>query len=144
MTPDASFVLVRVTESTRNVLDSVADDVFDDGLSDELVDGFLAAGQLLVVAVADGVVAGQAQAMIQHHLHRSPELYLDNLGVSPEHRRQGMATALVEDVRRWATELGCDRGPWIVTEPDNDAANALYGALGAVRESAVLYDLGEG
>ena len=45
------------------------------------------------------------------------------------HRRQGIARAMLDEMFAWGRELGCKEA-WLGTELDNDAANALYRAMG--------------
>ena len=130
--------LVRSGPSSLDVLEAVGDDVFDGEIDPILVGAASRAGQLLTVAVEGGVVVGQVQAMVQRHVDGGSQLYIDNLGVSPSHQRRGIARALVEDAVAWSKEFGCEQ-VWIVTEPDNEAANALYSSLGARRSTVMLY-----
>lgn len=140
MQPNNSFDIVRINQTNIDVLDVVADDVFDDEISAELLQAVLDHGQLLLTAIFDDAVVGQLQAMIQHHLDGPPQLYIDNLGVSPLHQRRGIARRLIQEVSLWATELGCQEA-WIVTDLDNHEANALYQSIGAQRSTVALYSL---
>jgi len=59
--------------------------------------------------------------------------YLHELDVRPDHRRQGIGTALVDA----AMELGRVRGStrfWLSTGGHNDVAQALYESLGGDRK----------
>ncbi len=49
--------------------------------------------------------------------------------VSPEHRRQGLATRIVDASLAWAAARGADKA-YLQTMPDNTAALALYARLG--------------
>ncbi|MBT2471377.1 GNAT family N-acetyltransferase [Streptomyces sp. ISL-66] len=49
--------------------------------------------------------------------------------VDPEHRRRGLATAVMAALARRALEEGASAA-WLQVESDNAAARALYGALG--------------
>ncbi|MER6214735.1 GNAT family N-acetyltransferase [Streptomyces sp. NPDC001272] len=49
--------------------------------------------------------------------------------VSPEHRRAGLATAVMTALARRALEEGASAA-WLQVESDNDAAHALYDGLG--------------
>ncbi len=131
---------VRISQGNAHILQVVADDVFDDEIDTTLLDASFRNGQLLVVATHNGSVVGQIQAMIQRHLDGPPQLYIDNLGVSPMHQRRGIARGLVHEATAWSNEFGCEEA-WIVTDLDNDAANALYVALGARQSIVALYSL---
>ena len=142
MEPCDRFDIVRINQRNVGVLDVVADDVFDDEVNDELLHAVLDNGQLLLTAIVEGAVVGQLQAMIQHHLDGAPQLYIDNLGVSPLHQRRGIARRLIQEVSLWANELGCQEA-WIVTDLDNQEANALYRSIGAQRSTVALYSVDE-
>ena len=43
------------------------------------------------------------------HIRRMKTFYVDDLCVSPEHARKGVGTALFNEARRRAKELGCER-----------------------------------
>lgn len=59
--------------------------------------------------------------------------YLQRLAVAPERRRAGIATALVADGLRWLRRWGA-REMLVNTQEGNEAALALYEALGFVRQ----------
>jgi ribosomal protein S18 acetylase RimI-like enzyme len=114
-----------------SVLLDVADDVFDEPLVPQRILAYLAdTTNLMVVAIDGRTVVGQCAAVIHRHPDQATELYIDNLGVAPSHQRQGIARALVARMFEAGRERGCAEA-WVGTEPDNDAANALYRALGA-------------
>ena len=66
----------------------------------------------LFVAVIDGRVCGfvTAERASSAPIFRPrSEVYIDELYIEPEVRRQGLATALVGAVREWADEIGAQR-----------------------------------
>ncbi len=131
--------IVRVTTANIAVLALVDDDIFDGDLEPGRITRFVSdAGHLLIVAIRDSVVIGQVQATVQLHLDNTPQLYIDNLGVSPKHQRQRIASALLKAIVYAGAELGCEQA-WIITETDNHQANALYESIGAEHSTAALY-----
>ena len=67
-------------------------------------------------------------------------MYIYDLAVSAEHRRRGVATALIERLR----ETAARRGVWVVyvqADYGDDPAIALYERLG-VREEVLHFDIG--
>lgn len=60
-----------------------------------------------------------------------PGLWLEDLFVRPEHRRQGCAQALLRALAILARERGCGRFEWAVLDW-NSPAIAFYESLGAV------------
>jgi GNAT superfamily N-acetyltransferase len=59
--------------------------------------------------------------------------------VLESHQRRGIGRSLLEHLAELARERGIDEG-FVLTEPDNDAANGLYAGLGGVRSEAVMWD----
>ncbi|MGD1896542.1 MAG: GNAT family N-acetyltransferase [Phormidesmis sp.] len=60
-----------------------------------------------------------------------PGIYLEDLFVLPDYRRQGIATALLKHLANHAIEQGCGRFEWSVLDWNVDAI-AVYKKLGAV------------
>ena len=60
-----------------------------------------------------------------------PGIYLEDLFVLPEHRRQGIATALLKALASHAVEQGCGRLEWSVLDW-NERAITFYKRIGAV------------
>jgi len=60
-----------------------------------------------------------------------PGLYLEDLFVVPERRRQGHGKALLQALARLARERGCPRFEWSVLDW-NEPARDFYRSLGAV------------
>lgn len=69
--------------------------------------------------------------------HGAPSiLFVYELEVDEAYRRRGVATELMTALRRES------RSPeaFVLTEPDNEAANALYASLGGRRFETVMWD----
>ena len=87
----------------------------------------------LLVAERDGRLVGLATAVpwFPAPIYRaSEEVFLTDLFVDPEARRQGVGRALVEAVRGWAGDRGAKRVRLRVVS-GNAAAEAFWAALGA-------------
>lgn len=133
--------IIRLDPANAAILARVAVDVFDGPIDTDLLAAYLAEpGHLMVLAVADGSVVGQARGMVQRHPDHGPALYIDNLGVTPTLRRRGIATRLLDELTAWGRERGCEDA-WVATEADNDAARATYSRRGADATSVVMFDL---
>lgn len=95
---------------------------------------------IALVAVAAGQVVGGLVAYELDKFERARrELYIYDLAVAEDHRRQGVATALIERVRGIAVQ----RGAWVVyvqADYGDTAAVALYEKLG-VREDVMHFDI---
>lgn len=73
--------------------------------------------------------------------HGDPaQLFVYEVDVAESHRRHGIATALLARLAELARERGIPAG-FVLTEPDNGAANALYrNAGGATSRVTVQWD----
>jgi aminoglycoside 6'-N-acetyltransferase I len=95
----------------------------------------------LVARVDGGAVVGFAEATIRHDYvngtSSSPVVFLEGIFVAPDHRRQGVAAALVDAVARWGQEQGC-------TEFASDAlidnldSHAFHRAIGFTEQERVV------
>lgn len=139
----------RLLPGDEPLLGSVAPDVFDGPIDPVRLKACLAqSGHLLFVAFDDGRDVAQAAGMIHHHADRSPELYVDNVGVSLAWQRRGIANRLMDALFAAGRAAGCEEA-WLGTESDNLPARALYDRrrepVGPV-ETFVMYgyDLTEG
>jgi ribosomal protein S18 acetylase RimI-like enzyme len=66
-------------------------------------------------------------------------LFIYELGVDEPYRRQGIARRLMTELEQIARARGIGEG-FVLTEPDNEAANTLYESLGGERSDAVMWD----
>ena len=119
----------RIGPADAAILDRVAEDVFDDPIRPDYLNAYLAdPGHKLIVAIDHGVVVGQCRGTVLRHPDDPAELFVENLGVTPSHRRQGIGRRLVLEMLEWGREQGCVEA-WVGTETDNAAAVALYRSL---------------
>jgi ribosomal protein S18 acetylase RimI-like enzyme len=118
----------------------IADEVFDNPIEPGVLSRFLATpAHHLVVAIADGWIVGQVSAVVHRHPDQRPtELYVDEVGVSPAYRRRGIATLMLERMFTLGRAEGCVEA-WLGTEPDNEAARALYAPMAQPAEDVVMY-----
>ena len=131
--------IVRIGPEQTGLLDRVAEDVFDARIDLGRLAAYVAdPSHLMVVAVSNGEVVGQARGVIHRHPDQPTELYIDNLGVTPLRKREGIATLLLDDLVAWARSEGCEQA-WVGTEPDNEPARALYQGRGSEAETFVMY-----
>jgi aminoglycoside 6'-N-acetyltransferase I len=118
------------------VLRSVAPGVFDKAIDPRLAAEFLADSRHhLVVAIDDdGLVVGFASGVHYIHPDKPAELWVNELGVAPTHRRRGVAKAVLQELLHEGQRLGCAQA-WVLTERHNEAAMAVYASLGGVEDS---------
>ncbi len=125
-------------------------DVFDDPESyashppgDEYALGLLGREDtVLLVAEQDGETVGALAAYVLPKFEQArSEIYIYDLAVRADRQRQGVATALIEELRRIARAIGA----WVIyvqadTAPEDAPARALYDKLGS-REEVLHFDL---
>ncbi len=86
----------------------------------------------IAVASDDGVVVGFASAVHYVHPDKPAELWINEVGVAPSHRRKGLAQRLLKTMLDLGPLLGC-RDAWVLTSPANQGAIRLYQAAGGRR-----------
>lgn len=121
------------------VLERVAAEVFDGPVERRWAADFLKDPRHhLVVALDEGVVVGMASAVDHVHPDKPPQLWINELGVAPTHRRRGIGRQLLQALLAHGRQLGCTEA-WLGTESDNLPARALYEQAGSTPEPFVLY-----
>ncbi len=98
-------------------------------------DAFIA----LVAVQGDAVVGGLVAYELEKFERERREIYIYDLAVAEAHRRQGIATGLIEELRR----IGAERGAWVIfvqADYGDDPAIALYEKLGK-REEVLHFDI---
>lgn len=93
----------------------------------------------LVVMDGDKVVGGLAAYELKKFEQPRSEIYIYDLAVAETHRRQGIATALIERLKT----IAADRGAYVIyVQADyvDSPAIALYTKLG-VREEVLHFDI---
>jgi aminoglycoside 3-N-acetyltransferase I len=121
---------------------------FDDPkayLSAQPDDGYLrrllSSNTFIAVATFDGTnpIGGIAAYVLPKFEQARSEIYIYDLAVHDQYRRQGVATALITELKRLAVE----RGVYIIyvqADYGDDAAIALYTRLGT-REDVMHFDI---
>lgn len=89
--------------------------------------------------------AGAAVGIVHWLVHPSTwstngYCYLEDLFVSPAARGRGVARALIDHVRRWATDAGLEKVYWLTAE-SNTTARAVYDKV-ARRTEFIHYEIG--
>jgi len=84
----------------------------------------------LVADDAAAVVGYAAWFMAYSTFLARPSLYLEDLFVSPGHRRRGIGRAFLRELARVAVARGCGRFDWTVLDW-NAPAQEFYASLGA-------------
>ncbi len=95
---------------------------------------------LLVAVDVDRVVGGIGAYVLRKFEQERSEVYLYDLAVAEEHRRRGIASALIAELRRIARETGA----WMVFvqgDQEDEPAIAFYRQLAASEEPALHFDI---
>jgi aminoglycoside 3-N-acetyltransferase I len=105
--------------------------------SDEYLAGLLAKPHViaLVAIVAEEVVGGLVAYELEKFEQARREIYIYDLAVAEEYRRQGVATGLIERLR--------EHGAWVIyvqADYGDEPAIALYEKLGT-REDVMHFDI---
>jgi aminoglycoside 3-N-acetyltransferase I len=95
---------------------------------------------IAIVALQDSQVVGgiAAYELIKFEQARS-EIYIYDLAVAATHRRQGIATALIQELK----QIAAVRGAYVIfvqADIDDEPAIALYSQLGD-REAVLHFDI---
>ena len=130
---------VRLLQAAdARLLGAVGDDVFDKPVRPNQARAFLAdPHHHIAAALDDGRVVGFASAVHYLHPDKPPELWINEVGVAPSHRRRGVGRALIDCLFAHGRRLGCAEA-WVLTETDNAAARSLYRAAGGTENDPVV------
>ncbi len=114
----------------EGVLARVAPGVFDRPVRPELVAELLADPRHHLAVAEDGdEIVGFASGVHYVHPDKEPELWINEVGVAPGHRRRGLGRRLMGALMEHAAALGC-REAWVLTERSNLPATELYRSMG--------------
>ena len=114
-----------------SVLNNVAEDVFDDAIVESSARAFLTDPRhRLVVALDKDLVVGFVSAVVYVHPDKpAPELWINEIGVTPTHQGQGIGGALMQAILAEAKQSGCSEA-WVLTDRTNVPAMAMYKSAG--------------
>lgn len=100
-------------------------------------DGAEDASNILMLAEISGRAVGFASGTVLDHPDKPRALFIQELGVNEEARRQGIAKALIAALRAAGRQRGCEVS-WVLTEAENAAARAAYAAAGGRETTGVV------
>lgn len=136
MRPSTTIRILRTEDAS--ILAHVAPDLFDNAIDPRWTAEFLADPRHhLAVALIDDQVVGMASAVHYVHPDKPAELWINEVGVAPAHRSQGIGRQLMQALFARGRELGCSEA-WLGTEETNLAARRMYAAVGG-REGPMIY-----
>ena len=134
------YVLLDATEKHR--LDKLSPDVFDGPVDETQLAAFVADPRHVMILAVDGdTVVGMLSAVEYLHPDKAPQMWINEVGVTPLRRRLGIGRALMGRLLDVAKARGCV-GAWLGTESDNVAAQRCYEAVpnGKPPEAFLLYE----
>ena len=110
--------------------------------SDDYLRGLLAKETFIAVAALDGaqVVGALGAYVLEKFEQERSEIYIYDLAVAESHRRQGVATAMIDEVRR----IGRERDTWVIfiqSEDGDEPPTRLYDKLSSAHEVAHHFDI---
>ncbi|MGY2894600.1 GNAT family N-acetyltransferase [Deinococcus sp. UYEF24] len=131
---------VRVlAASEAHLLSNVAPDVFDGPVDPRYTAEFFADPRHhLVVALDETLVVGMASGVHYLHPDKPPELFINEVAVSPEWQGQGLGRQMLEALTAHARTLGCVAA-WVLTETENMVARRLYTSVGGLEEGVRIF-----
>ncbi len=96
----------------------------------------------IVAEAGEGLAGALAGFILPKFEQARSELFIYDLAVSEKHRRQGVASALIEETRRIAREAGC----WMIFVqadilPEDAPARALYRKFAQEEITAHHFDI---
>lgn len=71
-----------------------------------------------------------------------PRLWLEDMYVTPSHRKHGIGKALMQEVAKEALRRGCAKATWVVLDW-NVEAQKMYDRLGGHKEPWLWYEMDE-
>jgi aminoglycoside 6'-N-acetyltransferase I len=134
--------IVPLDAHNAHLLDNVAADVFDNAIEPSQLQVFLDCPRhVMVLAVEDGIVVGIASGVEYFHPDKAPQLWINEVGVTPTRRNQGIGRQLVRALMETGTNRGCVSA-WLGTERDNLPAQRCFGAVanGDTPQVFLLYE----
>lgn len=81
-----------------------------------------------LLAYVGDKIAGASHAYLMQHPAGPKYFFIDEVDTIKDHRRQGVASAMVKELIKKSVDLGADEA-WLGTEDDNEPAKALYEKL---------------
>ena len=149
MTPPRSARILDATDTAafRSMLDLFGD-AFEDRETycarqpeDNYLASLLSSEQFVAIAAFDGplVVGGLAGYVLPKFEQARREFYIYDLAVGERHRRRGLATAMIQELKGVAAKRDI-YAVFVQADYGDDAAIALYTKLG-VRKDVLHFDI---
>ncbi len=135
-----------LTAGDVSLLLNVTEGLFDGAVDAALADKFVKDPRHHIAVAIDGNgIVGFASAIDYIHPDKPRQLWINELSVRPQFQRLGIGKRLLALLLEEGGRLGCTDA-WVLTDRDNDSANALFRSAGAAqRAEAIMFtwDIGE-
>jgi aminoglycoside 3-N-acetyltransferase I len=144
-------VLARDDVATMRGMLAMFCEAFDDPATyasappdDAYLGELLSSSMFIAIAatIEQTVVGGLAAYVLRKFEQARSEIYIYDLAVGSTHRRQGIATAMIGELRKLALARGAC-GIYVQADHGDDAAIALYAKLG-VGADVLHFDIAPG
>jgi ribosomal protein S18 acetylase RimI-like enzyme len=113
-----------------SILMKVAAEVFDNPIDADLTREFPEDPRHhIAVAIDDGLVVGFASSFHYIHPDKRPELWINEVGLAPTHKRRGLGKAVLNALFEVGRAHNCTVA-WVLTDRSNVSAMALYSSVG--------------
>ncbi|MFN7164252.1 MAG: GNAT family N-acetyltransferase [Hyphomonas sp.] len=134
--------LVELADETVGLLSNIGDDVFDHPVRADYLKAFIDDPRhVMILAVEGGVVVGMASGVEYFHPDKPPQMWINEVGVAPSHRRRGIGRDLTHALVKAAAARGCIFA-WLGTDQSNNAAQACFASVEGVEppQPFLLYE----
>lgn len=134
-------VTIRMLGQGDEALVHSAADLFDDPPIAEQTTAFLNSDRDHIwIAYCGQEPVGFVSAITLLHPDKPPHIFVNELGVDDDYRRQGIATRLMAEAVSFARSCGLTP-LWLAAEGDDDLANSFYRSLSEpIERGSVVYE----
>ena len=114
-----------------------ASDLFDDALEPAAVRAYLGDDRntVLVAIEEDRIIGFLRGTELRQWKSERRQMFLYEIAVAPDHRRQGVGGELVRSLLRYCAERDFEEVFVFTDDPANEAAERLYRSTGGVTET---------
>ncbi len=141
MEEEVSIEVKILKRGEESLLSNCADGVFDRAIIDKRAKEFAEDPRHHLAIAFDGdLIVGMASAVHYIHPDKEPELWINEVGVTPAYHKRGIGKKLMAAILDQGKELGCGEA-WVLTDRSNEASNKLYSSTGGRVDSqdTVMY-----
>jgi ribosomal protein S18 acetylase RimI-like enzyme len=129
-----SIEIVLLCHENSELLKDIAPEVFDYEINPQYLEAFLGDPRHIMYLVLDNkVVVGMASAVEYFDPDKPPQLWINEVGVALNHRKQGIGRQLVQKLVASAKDRGCIYA-WLGTDAENIAAQACFSSVPEVED----------